>query len=101
MTTFLIIVLFVLLLFVSACLFVSIAKNLKQMEKLEELGNQVDQSIDVLDQTLSSLINVSQTPLLSDEPTVKMLIETVRSSIDSVKLVQAKLVYFDIEEEDE
>lgn len=84
---------------ISVLLFVSIRRNLQYSEKLEELGDQIDESLDILDGCYQRISKAAVTPVLSDEPIVKQLISDIKLTRDAVLLVANKIVIFDSTDE--
>lgn len=83
----------------SALLFVSVRQNLQYSEKLEELGDQIDESLDILNGCYQRIAKAAETPVLSDEPIVQQLISDIKLTRDSVLLVANKIVIFDSTDE--
>jgi hypothetical protein len=84
---------------VSALLFISVRRNLQYSEKLEELGDQIDESLDILDGCYQRIAKAALTPVLSDEPIVKQLISDIKRTRDAVLLIANKIVIFDTTDE--
>ena len=87
-----------LLFLVLLCL--SVRRNFQQADKLDELGDQVNESLDVLDECYSRIAKVAEHDVMSDEPLVRELMSDIRSARGAVLLVANKLVTFDYEEDD-
>jgi hypothetical protein len=80
---------------------VALSRAFQLSDKLEELGEQVEESLDLLDGCYRTISGVSQTPVLSDEPTVRLFVENVKLCRDAVQLVANKLVSFDKEDDED
>lgn len=82
-------------------LYVSVKKNLTLIDKIEELGSQVTNSLDMIDESYSRIAKVSEMPVLSDDPVVQQLLNDVKYAKYAVLLVANKLVSFDENDQDE
>jgi hypothetical protein len=71
------------------------------VDKLEELGNQIDESLDVLDDCYHRIAKATEIPVMSDEPVIRELISDIKHVRMAVLLVANKLVLFDQEENSE
>jgi CHASE3 domain sensor protein len=95
------IVLVIFTIIIGALLFVSIRRNLQYSEKLEELGDQIDESLDIIDKCYKRISTTAETPVLSDEPIVQQLISDIKLTRDAILLVANKIVIFDSTDENE
>jgi hypothetical protein len=100
---FLIAFLSVAIICLSYVLFRSIKKNLELVERHEELGTQVEESLDILNDCYARISKVIELPVVSDDPVVKQLIQDIVRCRNSILLIANKLVVFDtvIEEEED
>ena len=64
-------------------------------EKHEVLADQIESSLDVLDDVYQRIARAAETPVMSDEPIVKELILDINRAKDAVLLVANKIVSFD------
>lgn len=85
----------------SVALLVSIKRNLQLVEKIDELGDQVEESLDVLDDCFQRIVKASEIPVMSDEPVVQQLLNDIKQTRHAVLLVANKLITFDQEETEE
>lgn len=75
-----------------AALVWSVRLNLIYLEKIEEVRNQIDESLDILDSQYQRAAAKAELEVLSDEPIVRELIEDIRSSRDAILLVANLIV---------
>ena len=88
-------------LFVLSLMFniVVIRKCLNLQNKLEELSEDLEESLDVLDESYFRISRVlSESFVASDDPIVKQVLSDIKSGHDALLLVANKLIQFDIEE---
>lgn len=85
----------------SAVLIISIARNLQYADKLEVLGDQIEESLDVLDDAYQRIAKVAEMPVMSDEPIIQQLLQDIKHAKHAVLLVANKVVVFDREDDDE
>ena len=78
----------------------SVHRNFQQADKLDEVGDQVNESLDVLDECYSRISKVAEHPVMSDEPYIREMLSDIQSARGAVLLVANKLVTFDYEEDD-
>lgn len=81
-------------------LFFSLRLNLKNAEKLDNLGNKIEECLDVLDMCYQRATTRSELEVFSDEPIVKELVEDIRLSRDAILLV-ANLLMEPLNDEEE
>ena len=79
------------LLVTSTALAVSLKKNIEYMDKLEEVGQSLQVSIDVLEVQYVKLNKKSKIELFSDEPVVRELVMDIAEAKESV-MVTARLL---------
>lgn len=72
--------------------FWSIRKNLQYSEKLQEVGDQVEESLDVLDACYQRAAERAKLEVFTDEPVVKELLEDIRTTRDAILLVANLIV---------
>jgi len=82
-------------------LFVSIRKNLELLEKIESIEDQVEESVDILDEYYKIIDAKSKTEVFFDEPLVKSLIQDINGCKNAVVLVSNKLYSEQNNKEDE
>jgi len=85
-----------------ACLVASVIFNIKCItgmlelnDKHEELADQIESSLDVLDDCYQKIAKVAETPVASDDPVVRELLHDVQRAKDAVLLVANMIVSFD------
>lgn len=78
---------------------IMVQRNLQLVDKLEELGEQVDESLDILNESYSKIDRATKLEVLSDEPVIVGVLKDVKKARDAVLIVANKLVIFDQDEE--
>jgi len=71
-----------------------VRKNLALSDQREELVDQIEQSLDMLDECHRRLSHNSEIPVLSDEPIIKEVIGDVRRAKNAVLAIAAKVVVY-------
>jgi len=98
--TFILAFLILLCIIQSVILIFSVRLNLKNADKLESLGEKIEQSLDVLDVCYQRAATRASLEIFSDEPVVRELVDDIRISKDAILLV-ANLLTEPLKEEDE
>jgi hypothetical protein len=75
---------FVVSLITSALLVLSVKKNIELVERLENLSESIEESIDVLQEQYEIIEKKTKIEVFSDEPVVRELIEDMRIAKNSV-----------------
>ena len=75
---------FVVSLITSALLVLSVKKNIELVERLENLSESIEESIDVLQEQYEVIEKKTKIEVFSDEPVVRELIEDMRIAKNSV-----------------
>lgn len=88
------VLLFILLLY-------SVRRNLEFDTRFIEMGDQVEQSLDIIDECYRRVSIVAETPVASDDPMVQQLISDIKYTKQAILLVANKIVTFDKVEDDE
>jgi hypothetical protein len=65
-------------------LVISISKNVKLIEKLDRVAEQVEKSLDVIDTKYAKIAYIASTPVLSNEPQIKSLMSNVRDTKNAI-----------------
>ena len=60
---------------------------MRRTDKLEEMIEQVEQSLDILDAAYINITGILETPVGSDDPFVKNVILTIKAARDSILLI--------------
>jgi hypothetical protein len=68
----------------SALLVLSVKKNIELVERLENLSESIEESIDVLQEQYEVIEKKTKIEVFSDEPVVRELIEDMRIAKNSV-----------------
>lgn len=84
----------------SLALYFSVQKAFALDDKFQELGRQVESSLDILDECYNRISAVSETPVFSDEPVVKQLMNDVAYSRHALLLIANNIVTFDRDDEE-
>lgn len=77
----------------------SVRKNLQLVDKIEEISDQIEESLDILDEYHKRIDLKSRTEVLFDDPLVKDLIQDIKGCKDAVLLIANK-VYSPLDEEE-
>lgn len=86
----------------SVGLFYSVRLNMKYVEQLDQIREQVEESLDVLNTCYQRVAEKSSIELLSDEPIVRDLVYDMKRSKDAILLVANMIVTpFNEDEEDD
>lgn len=98
-----VVIIFMALLLVTAglALYVSIKRNLQLVEKVDELGDQVEESLDILDDCYHRIVKAAEIPVMSDEPVIQQLVADIKHTRHAVLLVANKLITFDQDDEED
>ena len=64
---------------------------MRRTDKLEEMIEQVEQSLDILDAAYINITVILETPVGSDDPFVKNVILTIKAARDSILLIANKI----------
>jgi hypothetical protein len=83
----------------SVSLFFSVRRNLELDDKFNELGNQVEQSLDIIDDCYQRIAKVAEMPVAADDPMVRQLIDDIKHTKNAILLVANKIVTFDQDED--
>ena len=78
----------------------SVKRNLEFSEKFEDMGEQVEQSLDILNDCYQRIAKVAEKPVTTDDPVVQQLLADIKHTKNAILLVANKVVAFD-EPEDE
>jgi len=65
-------------------LILSVKKNLYFQNRIEEINDKLEESLDVLDEVYQRIVEKTKLEVLSDEPVVRELAEDLKISRDSV-----------------
>lgn len=79
----------------------SLFRNLQYSDKLEVLGDQIEESLDIIDDCYQRISKAIEVPVLSDEPIVKELLADIKYIHQAVLLVANKIVVFDDDDDDD
>ena len=91
----------VLVVILSVLLYMSVRRTLYLDDKFEELGQQVEKSLDIIDECYGRISAVSETPVFSDEPVVKQLMGDVAYTRRALLLIANNIVTFDQDDEED
>jgi hypothetical protein len=82
-------------------LFFSVKRNLELDDRFDELGDQVEESLDILDDCYQRIAKVTEIPVTSDDPVIQQLLSDIKYTKHAILLVANKVVTFDRTEDDE
>jgi len=85
----------------SAALIYSVKRNLEFDEKFEDMGQQVEESLDILNDCYQRIAKVAEMPVTTDDPVIQQLLADVRHTKNAILLVANKVVAFDLVEPEE
>lgn len=71
------------------------------MDKIDELGTQIDESLSILNDSYQKISQVVELPVASDDPFVKEVIADIRHVRDAILLIANKIVSFDQEDDEQ
>ena len=78
-----------------AALLLSVRQNIVLNDKIEDLVEQVEESLDILDECHRRISRVSETPVVFDDPVVKQLMSDVKYAKHAILLVANKITSTD------
>jgi hypothetical protein len=90
----LILFLSVILLVLVIALGFSVYMNYKLSRHVLNLEDRVEESLDILDEVYERMAYIASTPLMSDEPLVRDMINAIKGARDSILLIANKLFAF-------
>jgi len=73
-------------------LFTVTKRSLKLVEKLDEIGTQVEESLDIIDESYKSVSKHLKSPVLFDDPVVTTMIKDVKNSREAMLLIANKIM---------
>ena len=73
----------------------SVYLNVKLGRTILSFEDQVEESLDILDESYQRIAAIAVTPVMSDDPFIRDVMLNIRSARDSVLLVANKLVKFE------
>lgn len=76
----------------SLTLFFSLRLNLRTREKLIEVSEKIEESLDILDVCYQRAATRAELEIFSDEPVIKELVEDIRMSKNAILLVANLLI---------
>ncbi|NBP02365.1 MAG: hypothetical protein EBU90_20060 [Proteobacteria bacterium] len=62
------------------------------MEKIDEIGAQVEESLDMIDESYQDVSKHLKSPVLFDDPVVTMMIKDVKNAREAMLLIANKIV---------
>lgn len=66
-----------------------------------EIENQVEESLDILDESYQAIGKILETPVMSDDIFVRQVLSDIKSAHDAVLLVASKIVVFGGEDDED
>lgn len=80
------------LIVMSIGLYYSIKKNLELLQLLDDVNDQVEESLDILDALYQRVSQKASLEVMSDEPIVRELVADMKSAKDALIIVANKIV---------
>ena len=80
---------------------ISVYLMIKLGQRVLELEEQVEQSLDVLDASYRSINSILEIPVMSDEPFVRRVLSDIENAQEALLLVANKISVFNPEEDEE
>lgn len=74
--------------------YLSIKRIAYLVNTLETVQNQVEESLDIIDNCYTKIVKISEIPVVYDDPTVRSLIVEIKNTKNAVLLIANKLVSF-------
>ena len=78
-------------------LIASVRRNLELIEKIEDLTDQVEISLDIIDDCYGKISKVSNIPAASDDPIVRQLLADIKHTKNALLLI-ANMITFTSDE---
>lgn len=69
-----------------------VRRQLTFIDKLEDINDRVEESLDILDQSYNRLSRLLETPVLFDDPVVVEMVESAKSARDAILVVANNIV---------
>lgn len=88
---FIVIFLVLIIVVLSVFLALSVIRNIDMLNKLEEMGIQIEESLDILDEYHQKIDIASKTDVMFDDPVVKNLLNDISGCRDAVLVIANKL----------
>jgi|SRR6478735_4090524 len=82
-------------------LFFSVRHNLQLEDRFEEVGIQVEESLDIINDCYQRIAKVAEMPVGSDDPFVQQLIADIKHTKHAILLVANKVITFDRDEDEQ
>ena len=76
-------------------LFLSVRQNLRIDDSIEELGTQIEESLDIINDCYQRVSKVTEMPVESDDPVVQQLLADIRYTKHALLLIANKVISFD------
>lgn len=74
-----------------------VGKNLVLEDQREELVDQIEESLDMLDDVYTKIAHSAEIPVLSDDPIIKDLLHDIRRAKNAVLAIASKVVIYGTE----
>lgn len=85
----------------STLLVFSVRRNLEFDDRFSELGDQVEESLDIINDCFQRISKVAETPVGSDDPQVQQLVSDIRYTKHALLVIANKIVTFDKNEDEQ
>lgn len=77
----------------------SIVMNVRFAKMIFSIEDQIEESLDILDEQYQAISYVTTIPVMSDEPVIRDVLERIRNSRDALLLIANKLTNFESEKQ--
>jgi len=78
-----------------------IKKSLKLVEQIDEIGSQIEESLDIIDKSYQDVSRHLKSPVLFDDPVVISMVKDVKNAREAMLLIANKVIVpFEKEKED-
>ena len=76
----------------SVGLFFSVKKNLELLSQIDDISDQIEESLDIIDASYKRISEKASLEVMSDEPVIRELVADMKASKDALILVANKIV---------
>lgn len=81
--------------------YVAIKKNLALEDQREALVDQIEESLDMLEDVYVNIARTAEIPVLSDEPIIRDLLSNIKTAKNTMLAIASKVVVYGDNKEDE
>lgn len=69
-----------------------VRRQLALIDKLQDINDRVEESLDILDQSYARMSKLLETPVLFDDPVVVEMVDSAKSARDAILVVANNIV---------